>query len=184
MYERNLIEYIPENLREVKEYNAILTLGEQPEMVESWNAADNVMNDQFIMDATENGVSRWEKIMKIVPKATDTLEARKFALLAKSTEQLPYTFTALHGQMEMLCGEDGFSIERNVNTFTLKVRVALAAKSNFDAVKELLERVVPANMIVDISLLHNQNEVISAYTHEQLSAYTHEQLRNEVVNNG
>ena len=84
MYNRNLIEYLPENLRNVKENEAILTMAEQPEMVSSWGAIDNALNDQFILDATENGVSRLEKIMKVAPKAGETLDSRKFTLLVKN----------------------------------------------------------------------------------------------------
>ena len=54
MYERNLIEYLPPFERDIKELDAILTKAEQPEMVSLWESVDNVLNDQFIQDATES----------------------------------------------------------------------------------------------------------------------------------
>jgi len=57
MYERTLIEYLPHIIRDVREYKAIMNDAEQPEMVDVWQAVDDALNDQFIVDATENGVS-------------------------------------------------------------------------------------------------------------------------------
>ena len=184
MYERKLIDYLPEFLKNIKEYKAILTDAVQPEVIELFGAVDNGMNDQFIMDATENGVSRWEKMLKIIPKATHTLDDRRFAILTRMNEQLPYTMESLKRQLESLCGKDRYSVELDGNNFLLRVRIALSAKNNYKKVCEMLERIVPANMVIDVSLMYNTNQTLSAYTHRQLSAYTHEQLRNEVVNNG
>jgi hypothetical protein len=184
MYDRNLIEYLPEFLRSVKEYEAILTLAEQPEMVELWKAEENALNDQFVVDSTEYGVSRWEKILGIVPKATDSLDVRKFSILTRINEQLPFTITTLKEQLKSLCGEDGYEVNLDASKFILSVKVALTAKSNFDDVNSLLKRVVPANLVVDLSLKYNKNNVLKAYTHGQLESYTHNQLRNEAVTNG
>lgn len=180
MYERNLIEYLPEFLREVKEYQVILTTAEQPEMVELWEAEENALKDQFIVDATENGVSRWEKILGITPKATDSLDTRKFSILARINEQIPFTLTTLKEQLESLCGKNEYSVKLNAQNYTLDVVVALTAKSSFDDVKLLLKRIVPANLIVSLSLKYNQNKNFVGYTYKGLQGFTHEQMRNEV----
>lgn len=184
MYNRNLIDYLPEFLKNIREYKAILTDAVQPEVVELNDAIDNAMNDQFIQDATENGVSRWEKMLKIVPRATQSLDDRKFVILTRMNEQLPYTMTSLKQRLETLCGKNGYVVSLDANNFLLTVRIALTAQNAYKSVCEMLEKVVPANMVIDVSLLYNKNEQLSVYTHEQLSAYTHEELRNEVVNNG
>ena len=184
MYNRNLIDYLPKFLRNIREYKAILTEAVQPEVVELFNAVENAMNDQFITDATENGISRWEKMLKIVPKANPTLDDRKFTILTKMSERLPYTMASLEKRLEALCGENGYSVELDSDNFLLIVRIALSAQNAFKDVCEMLEKVVPANMVINVSLLYNKNEALCAYTHGQLGVYTHEQLRNEVVNNG
>ena len=180
MYNRKLIEYLPEFLRDVREYKAILTDAVQPEMVELFQAIENALNDQFIADATEYGVSRWEQMLKIVPKATHSLEDRKFTILTRVNDQLPYTMTSLKKRLENLCGKNEYSVELDAQNFTLKVRVALTARNNYKDVEDMLEKIVPANMIIDCSLMYNQNEMFNPYTHEQLKALTHYQLRNEV----
>lgn len=184
MYDRRLIEYIPHIIRDVKEYKAILNDAEQDEMVLSWQATDDALNDQFIIDATENGVSRWEKILGIVPKATLTLDERKFTILTRINEQLPFTITTLKEQLKSLCGADGYVVELEANVYTLIVKVALVAVQNYNDVQQLLNRIVPANLVIQLSIIYNTHEVLHAFTHGELHAYTHYQLRNEVLTDG
>ena len=180
MYNRKLIEYLPEFLRNVKEYKVILTDAVQPEVVELFQAIENAMNDQFVQSATESGVSRWEQMLKIVPKATLSLDDRKFTILTRINDRLPYTLSSLKQRLENLCGKDEYSVELDAKNFVLKVRVALTARNNYKDVEIMLEKIVPANMIIDCSLMYNQHEMFYSYTHEQLTAYTHDRLRNEV----
>ena len=180
MYDRHLIDYIPPFEQGFEELDAILTHAEEPEISSAWDVADNLMNDQFISDATENGVSRWEKILKITPKATETLDARKFTLLTRTSEQPPFTIIALEKQLEALCGKGNYEVIRDVSAKNLHVKIALVAKSNFDDVGVLLERIVPANMVIEVSLKYNKHEKFSTYTHEGLQTFTHDFLRNGV----
>lgn len=180
MYDRKLIDYLPPIVQEIREIKEIMKAA-QPEMVKIWQAYEDMLSDQFIEDATEYGVKRWEKILHITPKATDTLEARKFTILTRFNEQLPFTMVTLNNQLETLCGEDGFTLTLDHNNYTLYVQVALVAKSNFDDVDRLLDRVVPANMVINISLKYNQQSTLKVFTHGQLKQWTHDDLRNEVL---
>jgi hypothetical protein len=146
-----------------------------------WSAIEDAINDQFVNDATENGVARWESILEIVPKGTETLEVRKFRIISRLNEQLPYTYGKLKQQLKTLCGEDGYALELLNNEYKLIVRVELTVKGKFNEVGSLLNRTVPANMIIDLSLIYNQHSLLSSFTHNQLSNYTHYKLRNEVI---
>ena len=156
----------------------------EPEVVKLFQAIDDVLNDQFIETASEYSIARWEKMLKIAPKSTYTLDDRKFAILTKMNEQPPYTMEALKQKLEYLCGKNGYSVEVDAEQFILKVRIALTSRNSFDDVCALLERIVPSNMIIDASLMYNQHKAFAKYTNGQLTAYTHDQMRNEVMNNG
>jgi len=184
MYERTLIEYLPNFIRDVKEIKEIMNNGEQPEMVSIWNTINDVFNDQFINDATENGVSRWEKILRIVPKATFTLDERKFTILTRINEQLPFTMRTLEESLKSLCGANGYILQLKANEYVLVVKIALTAKNNLTDVEQLLKRVIPANMVVQLTLMYNNHETFGGYTHQALTAFTHNQLRNEVFTHG
>ena len=74
-----------------------------------------------------------------------------------------------------MCNND-YSV--SLKEYTLKVRLALNVKSNYDDVAALLKRVVPANIIIDLDLLYNRYMDLN-YTHDYLSQYTYKQVRDE-----
>ncbi len=176
--DRNLIDYIPMVLRDILEFKEIMNT-DQKELADLWDAVENALNDQFVNDATNYGVTRWEKILKIIPRATESLDARKFRILARLNEQLPFTLTTLKQQLESLCGPDGYVIE--LQKYTLIVKVALIAKSNFDDVNKLLKRVAPANLVIDLTLKYNQHRTIKKFINSHLKQYSQRELRNEVL---
>ncbi len=177
--EIDILNYLPEFLQDFREFQE-LAASENPEIRALWGSLENVMKEQFINDSTENGVKRWEAILKINPKGSDSLDVRKFRILTRLNEKLPYTYKKLAQQLETLCGESGYSLELRNYEYKLIVRVALTAKSMLAEVEKLLARIVPVNMYVDLSLLYNQNLAFESYTNAQLRVYTHEQLRSEV----
>ena len=177
--ERNLIEYLPEYLHEYNELKQIMNT-EQVEFSLAWKAIKDVFLDQFISTATKNGVERWERILKIRPKNTDTLDERRFRILTRLNEQLLYTYTTLKQRLGALCGEDGYYVLLNNNAYSLLVKLALSNESNIDDVTSLLERMLPVNMQYKV-MLFNAHGILSEFTHAQLNQYTQEQLRKEVL---
>ena len=83
-----------------------------------------------------------------------------------------------------LCGEEGFTLALDGADFLLTVRLALTARQMLSDTAALLDRVVPVNLTVDLSLRYNQHQTLLGRTHAALAAYTHDQLRNEVLANG
>jgi len=153
---------------------------EQPEIDSAWECADNAFADQYIQEATENGVKRWESMLHIYPKATDTLDERKFRILANANQELPYTLRKLHQFLTVLCGEDGYSVELNHAEYHISVKLALGNANNYQDVVDLLKKMVPANMAQTVKVMYNTNDMLKRFTHAELSAYTHDQLRKEV----
>ncbi|MDF2989444.1 MAG: hypothetical protein K0R50_4954, partial [Eubacterium sp.] len=107
--EINILNYLPEFLTEFREFRE-LAAAENPELLSIWGILEDVLKDQFVADSTENGIKRWETILKIFPKGSDTLDIRKFRILARLNEKLPYTKRTLERQLTVLCGEDGYSV--------------------------------------------------------------------------
>ncbi|WP_019555192.1 putative phage tail protein [Propionispira raffinosivorans] len=183
MRDVDVSRYYPSVVKEAKEFHEIAA--RENEMFKIiWLALDDCLNDQFILDSTKNGVSRREIMLKITPKASDTLDERKFRLLMRYNEMLPYTVPDLKQKLANLCGANGYRINLVNNLFSLEVRVELIAKKNLESVQEMLERIVPMNMTLFVDLLYNQHFTLGKLTHEQLRKYTHNTLRNEVIPNG
>lgn len=176
-----MIDYLPDVLKTYREFKGI-TDGQQWLFNGLWTETDKAFADQYVETATERGISNWEAILKITPKGTDTLEARRFRVKTRLNEQLPFTLKSLRQQLENLCGVDGATADMAVGTYLLIVRIALVSKSNFNDVEEMLKRVLPENIVFDLDLKYNTHEVLSGFTHAELARYTHEQIRSEVLN--
>jgi hypothetical protein len=177
--ERRLIDYLPPFVQNFKEMSAIMET-EQPEFELAWQNAENTLADQFVTTATINGVKRWEKIYEIEPKATDTLDERRFVILTKMNEQPPYNMEALKNTLNALCGEDGYALLMNYSDYELTVKLALSNEHNFDAVIKLLARILPANILSRVSM-YNTHEMLSKFTHEQLAQFTHDEIRKNIL---
>lgn len=178
--DRKLIDYLPAYMQEYEEMATIMEV-EQPEVDSLWTATEAALMDQFVMDATEYGVSRWEKILKVSPKGTDTLDERKFRIIAMLNQQLPYTMRSLQQVLTQLCGADGYSVELTANEYHIEVKLAVGNHSNYDEVEKLLINMIPANLTRVVKLMFNQHETVGRFTHEQLGAFTHYHIRNEVL---
>ena len=177
--DRKLIDYLPPFLQEYRELIAI-TQTEQVEIDNLRDSAENTLNDQFILAATESGVIRWETMLDISPKGTDTIDERKFRILAKMNQELPYTLRKLEHMLTNLCGVGGFNIEVNAAEYHVEVKLAVGNHNNYSEVESILNKMIPANMTRHVELMYNPYKTFSPFTHAQLVTYTHERLRNEV----
>lgn len=180
---KKLQDYLPLILLKTYEF-PLLCDTEQPEIDRLRDAADAVLDAQFISTAGETAIARYEKIFGITPMDTDTLDERRFKVLTRINTQLPFSVRRLRQQLATLCGEDGYKLELDGGKYTLTVKVALTAKRNQQAVEELLADIVPANMVCTTSLLYNQHADLTRFTHAQLALLTHFEIREEVLPDG
>lgn len=174
--DRKLIDYLPPVIAETSEMKSICD-AEQPEISKLWDGIERVLNEQYLETMTEYGIGRMEKMLGIQPFDTDTMEDRRFRIKAVSNADLPYTRRKLMNMLENLCGND---YKLSLDGFNLTVKLGLGVKKQYNEVVKMLERVVPANIVITVDLLYNTYEMLSQYTHDELSAYTHGQLREEV----
>lgn len=180
--ERPLINYLPPYMQEYLEIKAIMGT-EQPEIDALWSATEQAFADQFILDATEYGVSRWESMLKISPKATETLDERKFRILTRLNQELPYTLTRLKEVLTNLCGVNGFVIDLQANKYHIEIKLAVGNHNNYGEVQKLLRTMIPANMTQYVSVMYNPHRVVGLLRHMDLAPHTHEHIRNEVLTN-
>lgn len=173
------LQPIVQNIKEVKIISSSVDV-ENNSLLYSIN---EVFNNQFIPSTKEDGISLYEKMLRITPETADTLDDRKLRILSHYNKQLPYTKTVLEQNLTTLCGKDGYKIIYDLDNYRLVVKIDLKAKSMINTVQNYLENVVPLNLVIDLILLYNTHEILSKFTHEQLSQYINLQLREEVFTN-
>lgn len=146
--DRHLIDYLPPILREISEFREINAANE-PEIKAAWAALARVMANQFIDSADEMGVIKWEKQLKIFPKGTDPMDARKARIKAIWNRELPYTITWLRNWLAGICGPDGH--DERIDGYIIDVQLDYNAlpQAN-DLAREILEMlgsISPQNML-------------------------------------
>lgn len=146
-----MLAYLPPVLRQVLEFGWIMT-AEQPEFDRLYRSLESLLDNQFFDTLDEVGVTRYEKLLGLTIRAGDTLETRRFRVKTKFNEHLPFTIRTLRQQLAALCGEDGYTLTLLHDQYRLLVQMDLAAKGNYETVWEMLERVVPANLALDLTL--------------------------------
>lgn len=130
----------------------------------------------FLDEMSETMIARWERMLKLVPLANDSVEDRRFRVKAKALEKLPYSYRVIISRLNTLC-PGGYQFIINEERTSLSVKLALASKKMMADVQELLERVVPLNMTFDVSIMYTQYGALGAFTHAELSKYTYAELR-------
>lgn len=170
----------PPIMQELREFQKIAEI-EDVFFEKLWQEIENIVDDQFIQTATEKGIARRERMLKISPFADDTLETRRFRVHGVWNDKLPYTYRVLLERLDSLCGPDGYVMELNAGEYSLNIKIELTKKRMFDEVVRITRQMVPANIVITVELRYNQHLTLANFTHEQLSQYTHYQLRNEVI---
>ena len=175
-----IMDLWPPIMQELKEFQKIAEIEESLfEQLEQ--AIEDLVNDQFIQTATEKGIARREKMLKISPFADDTLETRRFRVQGLWADKLPYTYRVLVERLDSLCGPDGYVMELNAGEYSLSIKIELTKRRMFDEVVRITRQMVPANIVITIELRYNQYLILANFTHGQLGQHTHYDLRNEVI---
>jgi len=180
MEHKKLIDYLPEFLAAIREMKLIAS-AEQPEITLLLGYVNEGLQNQFVIDANEAGLMRYEALLGIENKQGITLDERRFSVLAKLGENGIYNLQYLKDRLAALCGEDGYSLRVDENRYFIEIKVALVSKNNLRAVAEMVDQIIPCNLIRSVDLLYNQHELFSLHKHADLCPYTHDYLRNEVM---
>lgn len=146
--EIKLIDYLPQVLQSVEELKALFC-SEDCEIKSLYEALEILLKNQFVHEATESGIKRWEKILKIIPNVDDTLDMRRFEILNRLNIKIPYTIIMLRNKIQALYGND-CDIQYINDTCMLKITVPNITDRELVNLKSMLDVIVPANLVWDV----------------------------------
>lgn len=153
---RNII--LPPHLEETYTMKAIRSVAE----AQCGDLHDEIQarkNDLFIDTATEAGIKRREKILRIAPQDTDSIEMRRARVKAKWYDKNPYTETYIRRQLTSMIGGDTYTMTTEGDTMTVIIEDAVSWDIVY-AVEEYLEEIIPLHIILDIrSATHAETEI-------------------------
>lgn len=170
-------EYLPPIIKELEQIQIISDV-EDEILQTQWEAVNMIIDDQWIETATQRGIKRREKILNVQPYSDATLEERRQRVLALWFSYIPYTYRTLKKILDMLCGEEKYTLELFPNIYTLKLEIELENKTVSTDIVNLVTEMIPANLI----FIYNTNfeiKDLTVYVGTDLSAGSHDIIEAE-----
>ncbi len=143
-------QHYPDVVAPAREFTALAGT-ENPELNLLWQRMRRLFLNTFVEDIDEAGARRWESMLKLRPKTTDDLAARRRRILAKINSQLPYTHRQLQNMLDATYGTGKSRVFINYNDYALWVDVAASILTRTAEMRTFCRAVVPANMTIGIS---------------------------------
>lgn len=145
-------KYWADVVRNTAEFQQIAN-AQNPELNTLVGCIQRILQDAFINDATAYGVERWEKMLKIAPALTDTLETRKVRVLTYLSFKTPYTWRTLEQMIISYVGDGNYTMNYVNDTSVLTIRVRTNDINQIELIGTMLNEVLPQNIIVDLDNL-------------------------------
>lgn len=170
MYKK-YIDYFPPVLKGIREIKTIgNAFDRQFEIIVSWK--DYIQNEMFVDTAINEGLKMWEDALGIVVAYEGDVELRRFNIKAK----LMGLTTHIPEAMDALVGSENYTMVYNSTEQKLDVTLSLYRKDFLNAVKNMLDEMLPMQIELNTTLAYNTHEILSHHTHKEISGYTHSEL--------
>lgn len=147
--EIDLLGYWMPVLRQLKEFKEIAK-AETPELKYILEQIERTLNNMFIETADECGIKRFEDMIGIYPEAGASLETRRFNVLVKWNDKVPYTEKELYNRLISICGDDNFSVNPDYKNYFLEIITHLGIEGAFDTISSILQDMIPCNLVLDL----------------------------------
>ncbi|MDO4299926.1 MAG: DUF2313 domain-containing protein [Clostridia bacterium] len=170
-----LINYLPPFMQEYREIREICT-SEDYEIKELQNYKNKIQKELFLETATDYGIKRTESNLGITASDGESMEYRKFRI--KSI--LIGTHYSLIEALNSLIPNGEYTLNFDINTLTLTLRIPLSNKMYLNSVSEMLDKTVPLNIAVSCSILYTSHSNAGKYTHSELKEFTHKFIKEDL----
>ncbi|MGE7021985.1 putative phage tail protein [Solibacillus cecembensis] len=116
---------------------------------------------RFVHATDEIGIARWEKMLKLKRRPTDTLETRQIKVVAKINNKLPYTWRSLQQLLSSIFGENNFQINLDPQDYILELLIP-SEQNYYRELSDILEPMIPLNiyMIIAEGILKEMIQVV------------------------
>ena len=141
---------IPEHLSEMIEFQLLDEVSEK-QMSDFYDEMYARADDILVMTATETGIARREKILRLLPDPSDPLEARRATVMFWWYNKMPYTRRVLERKIATICGDGNYTFDYDVVNEVLHVGIGVNLGWDVvDAVYNLLDELVMLHVILDV----------------------------------
>lgn len=149
-----LLDYLPPFMQNVKEINKIMTIN-NPEVEVLYQYVEDILNSMYVMETNYYTITLYENMLDVIPKLTDTLLKRQEDILAIYNYLAPFTYEILLGMLDDLCNIGGYKSELIYKDFLLLIELNIENIYLEETVNQLLEKVVPMNILFELTIDYN-----------------------------
>ncbi|GHU47608.1 hypothetical protein FACS1894120_5740 [Clostridia bacterium] len=174
-YGRECLSHLPSFLREYPEFQSLCSYADSL-VLGVWEYARFVLEARFVYFCDAAALARYEDMLSLTPAAGDTLQLRRTRVALRLTETVPINYRMLREQTGLLCGhyDSAFSFDRD--SYTLTVMYSLDGADVSSAIYDVLRRLVPAAVAIEVKPRRNTHGDLSRFTRAELSEYTYHEL--------
>ena len=140
---------------------------------------ESIEDDMQIRTMSLNMCKIMEGYIGLQAQDDDTVEEKRFRIQGAENERTPYTIEILKKRLDEMVGSDRVII--NLEDGVLRVEVALESKKSVSFIKNLIDQIVPLDMMIETSMIWNTYQKVHDYTHEYLANKTHCQIKEDVL---
>lgn len=141
-------KYLPDAIRGIREFQAI-TATETGPFNDCRAAITRMLDNQFVPTADSAGLSRYEKMFGLASDKTAEIEDRRFRILSKINNRLPYSMGWLRGKLDALFGIGNYILTRDVANYLITVEADVQFENVILDLYDDLRKSIPANMTLE-----------------------------------
>lgn len=160
-----LIEYMPNFLQNVREFNIISSL-EDEELEKLKLQVDNILKEVIVNTSEGYGLQRYEKIYNINVVSAD-IDVRRFNIISKINNKVPFTYKWLDNKLKQLVGENNYRINIEYDNYKVIISIVYLFGDIVNTLQKDLKELLPANLIIQINLFSNCNLYLGSIVHEK-----------------
>ena len=146
-----LNKYLPDFVRGISEFQE-LDKALTPELDELNHTIQQVQQNQFIETANHEGLSYYERMLKIKPDKD--IEIRRFNILAKFNSTIPFTMRWLENSLNSTIGKGSYLLDLDHVNYTLTISIMKHKEHLITHLRQELEDKLPAHLILIINVLN------------------------------
>lgn len=158
---------------DLKSYNDYETIGKSPDWID-WTDSESlefdfvakrilkIYADKFILQASEYGISRYERILGIEPGKNESLEERRKRVYLLWNKKIRWTHRTFLKWLDVYLGKDNYKLSLDYDKYGIEIDVTIKGSLYFDLddLGRQVRDIIPANLTQFIRIKFIRDQTI------------------------
>lgn len=163
---------------DLKSYNDYETIGKSPDWID-WTDSESlefdfvakrilkIYADKFILQASEYGISRYERILGIEPGKNESLKDRRKRVYLLWNKKIRWTHRTFLRWLDVYLGKDNYKLSLDYDKYGIEIDVTIKGSLYFDLddLARQVRDIIPANLtqFIRIKFIRDQKIYYGMY---------------------